>query len=84
MNVDKFGRHAGTNRGPVGRTGIGFQLDENSNFDITHKRLTNISKPINDSDAATKQYVDEIKSEIMNNILELKNNNQQNVQGSTS
>lgn len=83
MNVDKFGRHASTNRGPVGRAGIGFQLDENSNFDITHKRLTNLSKPINDSDAATKQYVDDIRSEIMNYILENKESNQQNVQGIT-
>lgn len=87
MSVDKFGRHAGTNRGPVGRAGIGFQLDHNNNFDITNKRLTNISKPINDSDAVTKKYVDEIKSELMSYILEIKINKesiQENVQGSIS
>lgn len=71
MSVDKFGRHALSNTGPAGRPGIGFNLDNNGNFDISEKRLTNLSKPENNSDACTKQYVDEIKIELLNHILEL-------------
>lgn len=71
MGVDKFGRHTGVNRGPTGRPGIGFNLDSLGNFDISDKRITNLSHPINDNDASTKQYVDEIKTELIIYILEL-------------
>ena len=39
--------------------GIGINLDENSNFDISRKRLVNVGLPLNDNDACTKGYVQE-------------------------
>ena len=44
--------------GPPGLPGIGFRLTDDGNFDIDKKRLTSVSDPINDGDAATKSYVD--------------------------
>lgn len=71
MSVDKFGRHTLNNRGPPGRTGIGFNLDINGNFNISDKRITNLSNPINDGDAVTKIYCDKLKVEIINYMLEV-------------
>lgn len=71
MGVDKFGRHTGANSsGPAGRAGIGFNLDNFGNFDITDKRLINLSNPIDDNDACTKIYVDNIKKEVINFVFE--------------
>lgn len=66
MPVDKFGRfsHRPPPRGPRGERGIagppgdGFLKTENGDFDINWKHLKNISEPLDDSDAATKKYVD--------------------------
>ena len=44
--------------GPPGLPGIGFRLTDDGNFDIDEKRLTSVSDPIKNSDAATKSYVD--------------------------
>lgn len=74
MGVDKFGRHTGVLSGPAGaagKAGIGFNLDSFGNFDITEKRLINLSNPINDNDACTKIYVDNIKKELMNFVFGL-------------
>ena len=44
--------------GPPGLPGIGFRLTDDGNFDIDEKRLTSVSDPIKNNDAATKSYVD--------------------------
>lgn len=71
MTVDKFGRHTINNRGPAGRAGIGFNLDINGNFDISDKRITNLSVPTNQGDATNKEYVDSIYTELSKQISEL-------------
>ena len=50
--------HGSSQTGQRGLPGVGFKLDANGNYDIENKKLTNISTPVNDSDATTKQYVD--------------------------
>ena len=50
--------------GKKGERGIGFNLDSEDNFDIDNKRLVNVSEPIDEKDAATKSYVDEVKNEL--------------------
>lgn len=71
MSVDKFGRHTLKNRGPAGRTGIGFNLDTNGNFDISDKKITNLCEPTNKSDATTKKYVDSIFADLSKQIIQL-------------
>ena len=45
--------------GPAGKDGTGFELTAKGNYDIDGKRLTDVSKPVDGTDAATKAYVDE-------------------------
>ena len=45
--------------GPKGDAGVGYELTPNGNYDIDGKRLTDLSKPVDGPDAATKAYVDE-------------------------
>ena len=45
--------------GPKGDAGVGYELTSNGNYDIDGKRLTDLSKPVDGTDAATKAYVDE-------------------------
>ena len=45
--------------GPAGKDDIGFELRDKGNYDIDGKRLTDLSKPVDGTDAATKAYVDE-------------------------
>ena len=46
-------------RGEQGLPGIGFKLTDDGDFDIDSKRLTDVGKPIESSDATTKAYVDD-------------------------
>ena len=46
-------------RGDPGLPGIGFNLDDDGNFDLDGKRLTDVADPVDDQDAATKKYVDD-------------------------
>ena len=46
-------------RGEQGLPGIGFKLTDDGNFDIDSKRLTDVGKPTENSDATTKAYVDD-------------------------
>ena len=46
-------------RGEAGLPGIGFNLDDDGNFDLDSKRLTDVADPVDDQDAATKKYVDD-------------------------
>ena len=60
-------------KGPAGRDGIGFKLTDDGNYDIDGKRLTNLAKPKDNSDAATKNYVDtKIPNKILLLIVKLK------------
>ena len=45
-------------RGEQGLPGIGFKLTDDGDFDIDSRRLTDVGKPIENSDATTKAYVD--------------------------
>ena len=45
-------------KGDPGLPGIGFNLTDDGNFDIDSKRLTEVALPIDNNDAATKEYVD--------------------------
>ena len=40
--------------GPKGDAGVGYELTSNGNYDIDGKRLTDLSKPVDATDAATK------------------------------
>ena len=42
-----------------GLPGVGFKLTDDGSYDINGKRLTDLSKPVDGTDAATKAYVDE-------------------------
>ena len=46
-------------KGIQGAPGVGFSLTANGNYDIDQKRLTNVGAPSNNTDAATKKYVDD-------------------------
>ena len=46
-------------KGDPGLPGIGFNLDDDGNFDLDSKRLTDVADPVDDGDAATKKYVDD-------------------------
>ena len=46
-------------RGEPGLPGIGFNLDDDGNFDLDSKRLTHVADPVDDQDAATKKHVDD-------------------------
>ena len=52
-----------TTSSPPGPPGVGFKLTDDGNFDIDGKQLTNVGDPIWDKDAATKRYIDIIKSD---------------------
>jgi len=65
MENTKFGVKKGrsVSTGPPGKRGIGFKLTKDNDFDIQMKRLTNVSQPIVNSDAVTKEYVDIVINE---------------------
>lgn len=62
MSVDKFGRsiHVGRSRVMRGPPGIGFKLTTSRDYDIENKRLKNVYYPIEEFDACTKKYADEL------------------------
>jgi len=45
-------------KGDPGLPGIGFNLTDDGNFDLDGKRLTDVANPVDNTDAATKLYVD--------------------------
>ena len=49
-------------RGIQGAPGVGFSLTADGNYDISGKKLTNVGAPSNNTDAATKKYVDDNSS----------------------
>ena len=51
-------------KGDPGLPGIGFNLTDDGNFDIDSKRLTDVAEPKDNSDAATKNYVDTKNTDI--------------------
>ena len=54
-----------------GLPGVGFELTDDGNYDIDGKRLTDVSKPVDGTDAATKAYVDEKTSHHTGNLYHL-------------
>jgi len=47
-------------QGPQGERGIGFHLTADGHFHIRNKRLTNVSVPLEDTDATTKRFVTDL------------------------
>ena len=47
-------------RGEKGPPGIGFSLSADEHYHIKNKRLTNVSAPIDNSDATTKKFVTDL------------------------
>ena len=46
--------------GPQGERGIGFHLTADNHFHIRNKRLTNVSAPVEGTDATTKKFVTDL------------------------
>ena len=49
-------------KGIQGASGVGFSLTADGNYDINLKKLTNVGEPSDNTDAATKKYVDDNSS----------------------
>ena len=49
-------------KGIQGAPGVGFSLTADGNYDMNKKRLTNVGAPSDNTDAATKKYVDDNSS----------------------
>ena len=49
-------------RGIQGAPGVGFSLTADGNYDMNKKRLTDVGAPSDNTDAATKKYVDDNSS----------------------
>ena len=49
-------------RGIQGAPGVGFSLTADGNYDMNKKKLTNVGAPSNNTDAATRKYVDDNSS----------------------
>ena len=69
---DHYGHFKVVERGPPGPAGTGFELTDKGNYDIDGKRLTDVSKPVDGTDAATKAYVDEKTSHNTSNLYHLR------------
>ena len=69
---DHYGHIKVVERGPPGPAGTGFELTDKGNYDIDGKRLTDVSKPVDGTDAATKAYVDEKTSHNTSNLYHLR------------
>ena len=59
-------------RGEQGLPGIGFKLTDDGDFDIDSKRLTDVGKPTENSDATTKAYVDDAIGHHTGNLYNLR------------
>ena len=49
-------------KGIQGAPGVGFNLTSNGDYDMINKKLRNVGAPSNNTDAATKKYVDDNSS----------------------
>ena len=49
-------------KGIQGAPGVGFSLTADGNYDMNKKKLTNVGTPSDNTDAATKKYVDDNSS----------------------
>ena len=49
-------------KGIQGAPGVGFSLTSDGNYDMSKRRLTNVGAPSDNTDAATKKYVDDNSS----------------------
>lgn len=71
MSVDKFGRNSKTllkSKGATGPAGLGFKLLPSGDYNMENKRLSNVGRPEQPHQAASKEYVDEqISLSIQNN-----------------
>ena len=49
-------------RGIQGAPGVGFNLTSSGDYDMINKKLKNVGAPSDNTDAATKKYVDDNSS----------------------
>ena len=47
-------------KGEKGDRGVGFSLTADEHYHIKNKRLTNVSSPVDNSDATTKKFVTDL------------------------
>jgi len=52
-------------KGDSGLPGIGFKFTDDGNYDLESKRLTDVADPIDKTDAATTNYVETEKKEVL-------------------
>ena len=64
-----FNEHSNNNnafaKGIQGSPGVGFNLTSDGNYDMINKKLRNVGAPSDNTDAATKKYVDDNSSSIL-------------------
>ena len=72
---DKFGRQRVNQEVTLlcGLPGVGFKLTPDGQYDVRGKVLSNVAKPTNGSDAATKEYVLKESQEVRFQIYKLIN-----------
>lgn len=56
-SVDKFGHHISNRKIQTGPPGVGFKIDQNGNFDIDQRKLTNVKEPTENMDVVTIKYL---------------------------
>ena len=59
-NGDSHSTQGTRQRGEKGPPAIGFSLTADEHYHIKNKRLTNVSAPIDNSDATTKKFVTDL------------------------
>ena len=59
FNEQSYGDYS---RGIQGAPGVGFNLTADGNYDMSKRKLTNVGAPSDNTDAATKKYVDDNSS----------------------
>ena len=69
MSVDLFGRTLPSKKGIIkGPPGIGFNLTVKGDFDLEEKRLCNVAKPQEPSDAVNLKYLTDAVQKLINRI----------------
>ena len=58
--TSKVDKRKTVEKGERGNRGIGFHLTADSHFHIRNKRLTNVSDPVESTDATTKRFVTDL------------------------
>ena len=74
MSVNIFGTGSmiiHSNKIVRGPPGVGFKKDDNENFDLENKRLTNVGDAVDPCDAVNLKYFNDINNSLNNLQLEM-------------